>query len=334
MMMRAMTIKKRGGDDYFNRLLSHLNQQFKEKIIKMVTIRDAVFLVKTTKKTYIIKGYSSNRKLKLQEVFTATLRNEGFTKSYIYLQDLFKEPLFFEGKYFGCMEYIKPNENSFSYRTYNNRMEGLDLLEEFHQITATIAPRYKTLLSLSKIQSKWTERSTIFSRNIPMLRYFLQDPFINEMLEWANWSLDGMKETDDFFLKNPHVILHGDVAHHNFLRDSKGNLNLIDYDLISIGPECIDILQYANRILPFVDWSYEYLSKHKQIQKYLNEEAFLYALAFPADIFREWNRLIRENTNTDSYKYKQVIELTLDQFYLRRQFVKKLKDKISKLKQH
>ena len=334
MMMRAMTTKKRGGDDYFNRLLSYFNQKFKEIIIEMVPIREAVFLVKTEKKTYIVKGYSSNRKLKLQEVFTATLRNEGFKKSYIYLQDPLKEPLFFEGKYFGCMEYIKPNEKSFSYRTYNNRMEGLELLEEFHQITATIVPRYNTLLSFSKIQAKWTERSNIFSENRKMLSYFLQDPFINEMLEWANWSLEGMKELDGFFLKDPHVILHGDVAHHNFLRDSKGRLNLIDYDLISIGPECIDFLQYANRILPFIDWSFEYLSKHKQIQKYLNEKAFLYALAFPADIFREWNRLIRENTNYNSYKYKQVMELTLDQFYLRRKFVKKLKDKISELKLH
>jgi hypothetical protein len=334
MMMRAMTTKKKGGDDYFNRLLTYLNYQFKEKITKMVKIREAVFLIETEKKKYIVKGYSSNRKLFLQETFTATLRKEGFTKSYIYLQTPLTEPLFFEGKYFGCMEYIKPNEKSFSYRTYKNRVEGLELLEEFHRITALIVPRYKSLLSTSDIQAKWVERSNIFSENTTLLRYFLKEPFIDEMLDWANWSLNGIKENGDLFLNNPPVILHGDVAHHNFLRDSKGLLNLIDFDLISIGPKCLDILQYANRILPFIDWSFEFLSNHKQIQNHLNEKAFLYALAFPADIFREWNRMIREKTNLDSYKHKQVMELTLDQFYLRRQFVEKLRDKIRRLEIH
>jgi thiamine kinase-like enzyme len=325
MMMRVMTIKKRGGDDYFNRLLSYFREQFKEKIVKMVKIREAVFLIRTEKNKYIVKGYSSNRKLVLQETFTATLRNEGFTKSYIYLQAPYKEPLFFEGKYFGCIEYIKPNEKSFSYRTYKNRAEGLELLEEFHHSTAAIEPRYRTLISTSDIQAKWTERSNIFSNNTSLIRYFLKDPFIDEMLDWSNWSLDGMKENCELFLKEPHVILHGDVAHHNFLRDSKGGLNLIDFDLISIGPECLDILQFANRILPHIDWSFEFLAHHKQIHKYLNERAFLYALAFPADIFREWNRMVREKALSDPYKYNQVVELTLGQFYLRRQFVKKLK---------
>jgi hypothetical protein len=328
MMMRAMTTKKRGGDDYFNRLLSYFNQQFKEAIMNMIKIRESVFFIETEKKRYIVKGYSSDRKLKLQESFTATLRNEGFTKSYLYLQSPIKEPLIFEGKYFGCMEYLKPNKKIFTFRTFKNRMEGLDLLEEFHQKTVDIVPMYKTLLPTYHIQEKWSERSKLFSKNIPLMRYMLKEPFLNEMLEWADWSLKGMKENSGFFQKDPPVILHGDVAHHNFLRDSEGILNLIDFDLISIGSVCNDLLQYSNRVLPFLDWSIEFLEHHAQIQKYLKDEAFLYALAFPADLFREWNRLIREKTVSNSYKYNQVMELTLDQFYLRRQFVKKLKKRI------
>lgn len=328
--MRAMTIKKRGGDDYFNRLLSYLSHQFKEKITKFVKVREAVFLVETDKRKYIVKGYSSNQKLILQETFTATLRKEGFTKSYIYLQSPLKERLFFEGKYFGCMEYIQPNEKSFSYRTHKNRMNGLELLEEFHRVTALIAPRYRTLLSTSDIQAKWIERSNLFSKNTTLLGSLLKKPFIDEMLDWANWSLNGMKENGDHFVKGPQVILHGDVAHHNFLRDSSGILNIIDFDLISVGPECLDFLQFANRILPHIDWSFEFLANHKQIKKCLHEKAFLYAIAFPSDIFREWNRLVREKSLLDSYKYNQVVELTLNQFYLRRQFVKKLKGKLNK----
>ena len=140
-----------------------------------------------------------------------------------------------------------------------------------------------------------------------------------------------MKENESFFFKEPYVILHGDVAHHNFLRDTSGNLHLIDFDLIHIGPESIDLLQYANRILPSIDWSIDQLSQYQQISKFLKERAFLYALAFPTDIFREWNRILREKKHENQHHYKYVIELTLNQLYLRRKFVEKLKKKLAKI---
>ena len=135
----------------------------------------------------------------------------------------------------------------------------------------------------------------------------------------------GWKKIVPFFINEPYCILHGDVAHHNFLRDSNGILHLIDFDLISIGPPSLDYLQYANRILPSVDWSFERLSHFSQYQELLNEKAFLYALAFPADIFREWNRVIREGSYKDQRKYDQVMDLTIGQFYPRKKFIDSLK---------
>ncbi|MDP4086978.1 MAG: aminoglycoside phosphotransferase [Bacillota bacterium] len=321
-----MTINGNGGDDYVNRLLSYFKQKFVEKIKEVSQVRENVFIVKTIKNMYMLKGYSSNHKLKLQEVFTATLRNEGFNHSYIFLQEPIKEPLIFEGTYFGCMEYIEPGKRPFTFQSYKSRMEGLELLEEFHQTTALIAPRYRTLIPIGDIQEKWKERIHTFSKNTYYLRYFLKEHFIYEILDWGNWSLSGLNEKSAFFSQEPDVILHGDVAHHNFLREKSGDLKLIDFDLISIGPEYLDILQYANRILPSIDWSFDFLVKHKQINKYLNEKPFLYALAYPTDIYREWNRLIREKNLTDTYKCKQVMELMLEQFYLRRKFVLKLQE--------
>ena len=132
------------------------------------------------------------------------------------------------------------------------------------------------------------------------------------------------------FLSMNHIcVLHGDVAHHNFLRDSKGILHLIDFDLISIGPPSLDYLQYANRILPSLDWSFERLAQFSVYEKLVGEKAFLYALAFPADIFREWNRLIREGSYRDQNKYNQVMDLTIGQFYSRKKFIDTLKMKIN-----
>lgn len=325
--MKAMTAaaKNGGGDDYFYRLLSYLNKQFKEQIIRMEAIRDSVYLVKTVNNKYVVKGYSKYKKLRLQETFTATLRQEGFPKTYQFFPDLVKEPLYFEGQYFGCMEYLEPNHERFSFDSYQNRMEGLKLLEEFHQATASFASRYKTVIPQSNLPAKWEDRLYTFQKHASLIGYFVNKKVIDEMLDWAAWSLNGMKKNEHYFTKEPFVILHGDVAHHNFLRDRFGTLHLIDFDLISIGPASIDLLQYANRILPDLDWSLKALSEHRPFKKYLQERTFLYALAFPTDIFREWNRIIRERTYKRSHYHKYVIELTLGQYQLRKKFVKKLK---------
>ncbi len=59
---------------------------------------------------------------------------------------------------------------------------------------------------------------------------------MNELLEWAKISLEGMKtENLDFGDGQDPVILHGDVAHHNYLKSKSGKIFLIDFDLASIG---------------------------------------------------------------------------------------------------
>ncbi|MEH7354249.1 aminoglycoside phosphotransferase family protein [Neobacillus drentensis] len=320
------SLNKKGDDDYFNRLLSYFQSQFFGKIIQFKPIRNLVFLLKTAKHTYIMKGYHRNSRLRLQEAFTATLKKEGFLKTYLFLAPPVKEQLFFEGTYFGCIEYIAPNKTPFSFHTQKNRQDGIELLEQFHQTTASFQYRYRTLLPKGHLKEKWRERLHIFSNNLPFLRYFMNEPFISEMISWADWSLMGMEKHGSFFRNEPFVILHGDVAHHNFLRDRKGSLHLIDFDLISIGPPSFDYLQYANRILPHIDWSFKKLASLKQIKKYLPEEAFLYALAYPADIFREWNRLIREKSYNDQAKLNQVLELSISQFYTRKKFIDQLQE--------
>ncbi|WP_160721937.1 phosphotransferase [Bacillus sp. USDA818B3_A] len=328
--MRAINSpgSQKGDDDYLNRLLSYFQVQFHEKVIQLVPVRKSVYLLKTDRNRYILKGFSSNNRLKLQEAFTATLRTEGFFKTYLFLTHPIKDQLFFEDTYFGCIEYIPPHKTGFSYQTPHNRQEGLELLKEFHDTTASFESRYRTLLSKGQLLEKWTERLHIFTRNLSYIKYFIDESIISDMISWAKWSLAGMVKNERFFKKEPAVILHGDVAHHNFLRDRNGQLNIIDFDLISIGPPSYDYLQYANRILPNLDWSLGKLGGLKQIGRYLDEEAFLYALAFPADIFREWNRLIREKSYNDQAKIRQVIDLTINQFYLRKKFISQLQEKV------
>ncbi len=78
-----------------------------------------------------------------------------------------------------------------------------------------------------------------------------------------------------YFLDQPHCIIHGDVAHHNFIRGKDEALSLIDFDLIGIAPSYLDLLQYCNRILPSLNWSAPALFSYKQIQPFEYEKSFL-----------------------------------------------------------
>lgn len=327
--MKAANTKVDNGDDaYFDRLFSYFRSQFHEKITRIVPIKSSVFLLETKSHAIILKGYANIKRLKLQEAFTATLRKEGFSKTYVFLNPPVKEQLFFEGTYFGCLEYIAPNKVEFSFHSQKNRQEGLDLLAQFHHTTKAFEQRYRTLIPHGDLLGKWAERKQIFINSLPILEYFMKEPFISDMVEWADWSLSGLDRRQIYFQKEPNVILHGDVAHHNFLRDMDGQLWLIDFDLINIGPVSFDYLQYANRILPYIDWSFEKLFTYKELRKYIDNPAFLFALAYPADIFREWNRVIREKSYTDQKIFKQVMTLSIGQFYSRKKFIDQLKDRL------
>ncbi|GLB58347.1 phosphotransferase [Cytobacillus sp. NCCP-133] len=318
------TAKHRGDDLFKNRLLTYLQEQFSFDIDGIKPIRKQVYQVRTHDRTFILKGFSSYHRLKLQETFTASLLNEGFANTYAFYEFAKEPPLFFDRTYYGCLEYIQPSEDSFSYHLKKDRLEGLDLLKAFHDTSEKLVSRYQTVIPMFKQTEKWRERASLFLNNLPVIRYFVQKEIINELLSWADWSLKGIEEASHFQTERQ-VILHGDVAHHNFLRAKNQSLYLLDFDLIAKGAPHADYLQYANRILPFMKWSFEDLVKYPLMKQYLDEKDFLYALAFPTDIFREWNRIIRERTYLDPVKIRPVLELTAGQFAERQRFIRALK---------
>ncbi len=66
----------------------------------------------------------------------------------------------------------------------------------------------------------------------------------------------------------------------------------------------------------------------RKFQPYLKQKVFLYGLAFPSDILREWNRLVKEHTFNQMRKVRPVVELTLNQFEKRKSFMKELESKL------
>ncbi|WP_071461268.1 phosphotransferase [Bacillus massilinigeriensis] len=318
-----MSIKQNQGrgDGFIDRLFSYLRTVFSEKVHGIKPIRAHVYMLKLGDKIYIIKGYRSAERLKLQEDFTDSIRAAGFLNSYLYRRIPFK-PLFFEGLYYGILEYIYPHPNRpFSFMTSKERKEGLQLLLSYHSAAQKCVPLFENKLPHMDLYEKWEQRSSKFLQNESTLQRYLGKRKWKEIIGWSEEALDGLLRFESNFQDKERTILHCDLAYHNFLRGENGELYLIDFDLISIGPADYDYLQYAGRILPHTNWSLAGLFRTGKLKDSLSNPAFLYGLLFPSDIMREWNRLLESGVQLTSSRVGRILELTEGQFEKRRRFV-------------
>ncbi|WP_198528209.1 phosphotransferase [Mesobacillus subterraneus] len=330
MTKRAMNINiRRGGDDYFlNRLFSYLNSELDGTIHSIKPLRGNVYLVDTQDSRFILKGYQELRKLKIQEAFTSSLRHAGFDSSYKFLR--MKSILPFQGLYYGCIEYLKQQEKRFDYGTQSERDEGVALLSKFHDHSGLLVPSFTGMLPKADLARKWQHRKDEFTKNLPVVHFYVNSAVTNEILGWAEVSLSRFSALKTELEQEQPTILHGDVAHHNFLRAKGGKLYLIDFDLISIGPRAYDMLQYANRILPYLDWNFDSLKKIFYFKKWLRYESFLYGLLYPADILREWNRLVREQNPIPPIRLSPLVDMTINQFQQRKKFLADVQSELAK----
>jgi thiamine kinase-like enzyme len=327
-MTKAMNINFHPGrDDFIDRLFSFLTSKLPMDILQLKQIRSNVFLVETNKDIFILKGFQNLPKLKLQQDLTRSLKRAGFDKTYQFYQ-FTDTPLIFENQYYGCISFIAQNKRRFTYQSQTERQEGLHLLTNFHSTTKRLVPTFNGVLPKQNLLEKWRNRLRRFKINQATVNYYVPKQITTELLEWAEVALAGMEKHKADFVTRAPVILHGDVAHHNFVRSKSNDLYLIDFDLVAAGPASNDLLQYANRILPFMNWSLEALSKMEGLDDYLHEQAFLYGLMYPSDIFREWNRIIKINNYYNPARVAPLVEMAVSQFKERKSFVESLKNKI------
>jgi hypothetical protein len=325
--MRAMnlTIRQRRDDESIHRLFSYINKIVPFELEMISFIKENVYKVKVKNNTatFILKGFPSLDKLRTQEYFTYLLKKNGFSNTYSFYQ-FTKKKLYFESRYFGFMEFIPPSNNPYSFDSQLNLMEGLLLLKSYHRVSEQLVETFNNALPSFSIIRKWEERFLQFRRNMDLISMFIPEVILMELIKWGQWSLLGIYKEKTSYYKYPAVILHGDLAHHNFLRSKEDKLFLIDFDLISIGPEIADYLQFANRILPFLNWSIGNLYSFEPFHPYFKEKMFLYALCFPTDIFREWNLLIRERSFFDPKKVCSVVDYTWNKIDKRQSFYKEI----------
>lgn len=274
------------------------------------------------KEKWIIKEFPTPEKLMLQMLLTNLLWRHGFKRTYRFHRIHDSGPCYFENRCLGIIQYVESDDgNAFHFDSAKNRSEAMDLLCHFHSASAKCLFAIKDKLHKFNLLEKWEKRLENFKRNCDFFKGSSMYPFLEQYIRMGELSLEVMKAHKQYFFKEPHCILHGDLAHHNFLRKNNSNLYLIDFDLISIGPMHIDILQYCNRILPSIDWSSTRLfAEGTAIRQYRKDIPFLAALLYPADIFREWNYFMSFEKKKQKKQWNHLKEITFRQFEKRMRF--------------
>ena len=317
MPMKAMATNYQGDSVFHTRLLSYLNRQPKS----VHHLQSSVYLVTFEHEPpIIIKGFDSFGKWDRQRELTLLLHQKGFHQTYYIHQHLM--PFRFGKKWFGSLDYISPSKNKFRFTEEKDRLQGIELLEEFHEVSQDLPID----VPLFHQEKKWKERLALFVRNKKYVGQYVSDEILKEWTDWGGWALSGFEKHQSLWKGEKRVIIHGDCAHHNFLRKQDGTLTLIDFDLMARAPRCIDYLQYANRIIPHLDDPATEMWKIPQLSRYRTDPAFLYALAYPTDIFREWNRI-----NKSSSQLHSVWKMTVEGFTKRMKLNEKLADMIKVL---
>ncbi|MBA9025708.1 phosphotransferase [Peribacillus huizhouensis] len=311
---KVMHIKATGDSVFYTCLLSYL-QSHQLQPLKIEHLRSSVYLVQCKEHSFIMKGFASIVALNKQKELTQLLKKNGFTDSYSFLEHL---PVFeHAGQVFGAIEYVSPSSDRFHFRNEKNRIEGLRLLRTFHKSTGS---NLTNKLSYFNQIVKWEERLGLFCYNEPFLRELVAEPILTSWINWAKWALAGMKQHENELTAEKSVIIHGDCAHHNFLRKQDGELALIDFDLIAYGAPLIDYLQYCSRIWPYLGDPAKELWSYPEIAVYKENKAFLYALTYPTDILREWNRLCKHRVSNHSTQMHSIWKMTVERFAERMKF--------------
>ncbi|MFE7063054.1 hypothetical protein ACFVAD_12975 [Sutcliffiella sp. NPDC057660] len=307
-------------DDFTrNRLFFRLFQD--NGIQSSTQIKENLFKVQTDTGTFILKGISDFQSVQSSIVLNRFLIEKGFLRGLEYMELSNGLHYMFEGQLVWTMTRYIPPKRPFSFLREEDRLDGVEVLKSFHHYSAKLIPVLSSFLKRENLLMKWEARLEKFEQNLPILTQWFNSTSFSEIVYYSKASLEQLKMVDFTMEKSDEVVLHGDVASHNFVKSTDNKTYLIDYDLISIGLAEWDDVQYASRILPFIKWDKKKFFRIPIFQYYLKHPWFWIALAFPMDILREGNQFSETVQNHSMPQSYTNLSFFLSSWNLRKQFL-------------
>ncbi|WP_194841585.1 phosphotransferase [Sporosarcina obsidiansis] len=170
-----------------------------------------------------------------------------------------------------------------------DRIDSFSALQALHDTKSTIDWQSVSSLPYYHMLEKWEVRLARFLEFREVCEQFLPSHMIEELLLFSQDALKiSKKQTPP---KSSLTLLHGDVVHHNILRDVSGQIRFIDFDLACLGAEEDEIVLWMHRVLPQITYNPSFLmGEHPALQSLSNHA--LAKLLYPNEVLREWLHLL------------------------------------------
>lgn len=319
-------MSKERDDSILNRLTTFLKETTTLSADRIEQIKPLVFILTVNNEKYIVKGYIN--------VTTIVKQWQLFEKlHYPAIIPFIRFPnrrkyIYWEGYYWTLQPFC--TSSKLDYRYAEDRVKAAQLLHQFHQITKgmelTAAPYVPNLIAKwSSRLKRWQQLKAIFIQFEHLSLFQEIEAQLREGIAWFKEVNTPPIEKNDHFRS---TWTHGDVASHNFLSDNRGNVYLIDFDLLSSSPYIYDEIQLGQRFLPYIQYDIDQLSMYIQPANDQVYQLYLIGVMLPVDFVREWWYFsIKARSNDDIYAYLVNFRLSWDE---RIKFIESVKRKLSR----
>lgn len=161
-----------------------------------------------------------------------------------------------------------------------DRLKSLSLLHQLHNSGRNIKWQKSSHFQEIDLIRKWKHRLEKWQQLEEFLHQKLGSTKTKEITQLAKNSINQLVPIS----RNRLTLLHGDVVHHNFVRDKNNKLYLIDFDLACLGPAEVELILWSHRVLPHYDYNLKALIQDHPSLRRIDWNYLL----FPNELMREW----------------------------------------------
>ncbi|QTD41597.1 aminoglycoside phosphotransferase family protein [Sporosarcina sp. Te-1] len=199
------------------------------------------------------------------------------------------------------------NARPVSYKRRADRTDSLAALQALHQTDVHFDWKASPYLHTYPLLTKWVDRLSRFLDHRIFLQQMLGVRRVQEIIFYAKEALPIVRQ----YNREPgqQTLLHGDVVHHNILRDQNGVIRLIDFDLACISSPDTELALWSHRVLPHVSYNVNFLFGEQRAIGNMNPGAKA-MLLYPNELLREWLHLLTLPDQNQQKLARQLIPFT------------------------
>ncbi|MFY0543427.1 phosphotransferase [Brevibacillus sp. H7] len=295
--------------------------------------RRNVFLVKTDRGNWIVKGYKQLEKAEWVTQLAQALQEKGFTHTVHYLSDSSGEKIFpYNDRYFTVMKAIDGRESN-NASLYDVK-KAATTLARFHAAAKDFPAPSVTYEGKPALLDKWETRMEQFERIIwDVEQRGPQNRLEQIILQMAEEIKQDGREVLQSAYKLPLLpemfasietgtLAHRDVASHNFLVTERGSCYLIDLDTVGHDMQLVDLVQFMGRMLLLQAYSVhsflEAIEAYSKVHYVSDTQIWMIhqLLRYPDNFLREVTGLY---ANRPGYHLRGVLQLVQMEVRLRQE---------------